>query len=258
MRRTYKFHLTSITGMLVMCLLLSSWSGCEKDPVEPVSNKGTVTDADGNVYQTIRIGNQWWTVEDLRTTHFRNGDAIEQIGTATADGTTWANKTTAAYCNHVSGTAGKYFGLLYNGHAVTDSRGLAPDGWHVATEDDWKKLEKFMSMTPNDIDALNWRGTDQGQKLKVDGKGNGVWYQHEYLWASNSTGFSARPGGCRLFNTREYNSPPGRVYLGFWWSSTKRTGTDELYYRHLDYKKTGVFRYYGPKSYGFIVRCVKD
>ena len=92
---------------------------------------GTVTDIDGNIYQTVKIGNQWWMAENLKVTHYRNGEAIPNV----TDNATWTGLTTGAYCeynNDVNNVA--TYGRLYNWYAVDDSRNIAPAGWHVASD----------------------------------------------------------------------------------------------------------------------------
>ena len=98
---------------------------------------GTVTDIDSNTYQTVKIGNQWWMTENLKVTHYRNGNAIPNV----TDDSAWSSLTTGAYCiyNHDESNATTY-GRLYNCYAVTDSRNIAPAGWHVPTDAEWTTL----------------------------------------------------------------------------------------------------------------------
>jgi hypothetical protein len=91
----------------------------------------TTTDIDGNTYQIIKIGDQWWMAENLKVTHYRNGEAIPNV----TDGATWAGLTTGAYCeynNNINNVA--IYGRLYNWYAVNDGRNLAPVGWHVPSD----------------------------------------------------------------------------------------------------------------------------
>jgi len=104
--------------------------------VYPLS--GTVTDIDGNVYQTIKIGDQWWMAENLKVTHYRNSDPIPHV----TDGGTWSYLFTGAYCEYDNNPANvAIYGRLYNWYAVGDSRNIAPEGWHVPSDDEWKQLE---------------------------------------------------------------------------------------------------------------------
>src|SRR5690606_17311517 len=109
-----------------------------------------VTDIDGNVYTTVVIGDLEWMVENLKVTKYNNGDAIP-TGLSDADwSATFTNGRLGAYAVYPYTASGglvnseeemiETYGLLYNGFAVHDSRGLAPEGWRVATDEDYKEL----------------------------------------------------------------------------------------------------------------------
>ncbi len=90
-------------------------------------------------------------------THYRNGDPIPNV---TDDGT-WRTLSTGAYCNYNSDKAdAALYGRLYNWYAVDDSRSIAPEGWHVATDDEWKQLEMYLGMSQAEADSEGWRGID--------------------------------------------------------------------------------------------------
>lgn len=207
----------------------------------------TVTDIDGNVYQTVTIGAQEWMAEDLRVTHYRNGDAIPNI-----TDNTWGGLTTGAYCAYMDDDNNEStYGLLYNWYAVSDARNIAPEGWHVPTDDDWKELEMALGMSQTDADASDFRGTNEGSKLA----GN------EALWESGSletnaefgsSGFDAIPGGL---------CEPDRQFrfLGFrghWWTSTTVGGAS--WFRTLDCYQSDMARVQYNNRYGLSIRCVKD
>ena len=122
------------------------------------NNSSTVTDIDGNVYNTVKIGTQTWMVENLKTTRFNDGTAIPNVTDASA----WNALTTPGYCWYDNNEANKAtYGALYNWYAVNTGK-LAPASWHVATDADWKKLEMALGMTQAQEDATGNRGTDQG------------------------------------------------------------------------------------------------
>jgi uncharacterized protein (TIGR02145 family) len=237
-------------NICVLTLLIgtSFLYSCEEDtPVTPVPETGTVTDVSGNVYKTVKIGEQWWMAENLKTTQYKNGVNIESLNNAE----NWLNGT-AAYCQFDNNQIAP--GLLYNWAAVKSENGLAPEGWHVATEEDWKKLERNLKMSETEINKINWREDNKvGDKLKV--KGPGGWTKFESVWGNNESGFEALSGGCRLNNGNWGN--PGIGATAFWWSSTEND-YNTAWMRQLDYKKSGVFRFYIQKNYGLSVRCVKD
>lgn len=231
--------------VLIIVFFLLFITGCEKE-TPPPAETGTVTDKQGNVYKTVKIGTQTWMAENLRATKYWNAASIKQIETDTA---AWSHDTTGAYCTGVNG-------LLYNWYAIHSTKHkIVPAGWHIPSDAEWKVLEEYLGMSAEDADKLSWRGTHEGEKLKITGVDN--WLQHADVWATNESGFSALAGNCRLFNGKG-GDPIGSGYMGFWWTNTEDTISNQAWYRYLDYKNANVFRFYGPKTYGFSVRCVKD
>ncbi|MDX9858603.1 MAG: FISUMP domain-containing protein [candidate division Zixibacteria bacterium] len=208
---------------------------------------GTVTDIDGNVYQTIRIGEQWWMAENLKVTRYRNGDPIEHVSEASA----WRVLSTGAYCawdndpSHV-----ETYGLLYNGYAANDIRGIAPEGWHVPSDAEWKQLEMYLGMSQADADSTGWRGTGEGGKLKEAGLAH--WYNPN-AGGHNGSGFTALAGGFR-FGTGFYVN---MKQSGEFWTSTM-ADSNTAWLRYLSCSKSAVYRQSDEPQYGFSVRCVRD
>jgi uncharacterized protein (TIGR02145 family) len=203
--------------------------------------QATVTDFDGNVYQTVTIGDQVWMAENLKTTKYNDGKDILNI----TDNTEWSNLTTDAYCWYNNDIENKaIYGALYNWFAVNTGK-LCPTGWHVPTDFEWKQLEMELGLNQAQADMIGWRGTDQGTYMKYTNywtnNGNGI----------NSIGFSALPGGFRTSNFFWIGD------AGYWWSSTERTDAD-AWIRILSYVYTNISRNYNWKYFGFSVRCVKD
>ena len=203
-----------------------------------VLNKNpSVTDIDGNVYKTIKIGTQRWMAENLKTTKFRNGDPIPNV----SENLAWKSLTTGAYCwNNNNATSNKVnYGALYNWFAVADNRNLAPIGWHVATDDDWTLLTSYLQ-------GVNVAGG----KLKETGFNH---WSNPNIGATNSSGFTALPGGYRGGSGAFYGVGSG----GIWWSSKVRDANN-AWGRYLRYGEAKITRDSGGKTYGFSVRCVKD
>ncbi len=150
---------------------------------------GTLTDIDGNGYQTVFIGDQEWMVENLKVTHYSNGDSIP----TGLNNSAWTDLSTGAYCvyNNDESNAVTY-GYLYNWYAVTDNRNLTPAGWHVSTDEDWKELEKHLGMSRTEVDDTRWWCTDEGGKLKEAGFSH---WNSPNIGATNESGYSALPGG---------------------------------------------------------------
>jgi len=207
---------------------------------------GIVIDMDGNVYQTIKIGDQWWMTENLKVTHYRNGDPIPNI-TANYE---WADLTSGAYCNFSNSEGnGDIYGRLYNWYAVNDDRNIAPEGWHVPSDAEWKQLEMYIGMSQAEADGTDWRGTDEGGKLKEAGEIH--WYSPN-TGATNESGFNALPGG-RREESGNFQSI-ALHYFGIFWSSTN----DQTWCRGLTHNQAQINRFIGDKNLGNSLRCVKD
>jgi uncharacterized protein (TIGR02145 family) len=193
-------------------------------------------DVDCNVYNTVKIGNQWWMAENLKVTHYRNGDAIPNV----IDDSTWTNLSTGAYCvydNNESYAA--TYGNLYNWYAVDDSRNIAPVGWHVPTNVEWQRL------------ADNLGGIFvAGDKLK-DSRAE---YWDNPDWAgTNESGFSVLPGGCRVFSSGSYSSM-GRG-AEFW--TSEEFWSDWAWFWWLQ-TNPNIHQYQTRKIGGLSVRCIKN
>ena len=221
-----------------------TWYGDEKSftTLAPVT---TVNDIDGNVYNTVTIGTQIWMKENLKVSKYRNGNSIP---TGMTDAV-WTSTSTGAYAVYNNDPAfNSAYGKLYNWYAVTDSRGLCPVGWHVPTDQEWFTLESFLDPTINNPQVEGWRGTDGGGKMK---SASTLWSSPN-SGVSNSSGFSALPGGFRDISM--YNN---LNITGVWWTSTVKLDND-CWYRGLRFDYSQVDRKYYSKNGGFSIRCIKD
>ena len=228
-----------VTFMSLFLVFLFFIESCEKDPTSSEDNKtGTVTDIDGNVYQTVKIGDQWWMAENLKVTHYRNGDAIPNV----TDETEWVSLTTGAYCNYdndVNKVA--TYGRLYNWYSVTESRNIAPTGWHVPTDAEWQTLVDYLGG-----DAV------AGGKMKETGTTH---WRIPNTGATNESSFSVLPGGYRCLEEEyEYES---LGYTALFWSSTE-DGSSRAWSRELHCDNSEVEHESYDKKEGFSVRCVRD
>jgi len=228
---------------------LAGFFSCKKEESsEPDASFQTdsIYDLDSNVYTIVKVGNKWWMAEDLRVTRFRDSTMIPQVQAQI----TWLSAG-SAFCIFQGNPLAQ--SLLYNYSAVTDPRGLAPAGWHVASDAEWKELEKYAGMSNTELERLGWRGGNQeAQKLKTeDRKG---WLVSETTWPKNNTGLSLSGIGGRVYDGQW--TEPGLFSQGFWWTADKIG--ERAYYRHLDYKYNEIFRDKADVHYGMAVRCVKD
>ncbi len=194
----------------------------------------TVTDIDGNTYITIKIGNQWWMAENLKVTRYRNGDAIPNV-TEKRD---WANLKTGAYCSYENEREHSVtYGYLYNWFTINDQRGLAPQGWHVPSDAEWRQLSDYL-------------GENAGGKMKQVGTSH---WQSSNEGASNESRFSALPGGYRD-NYGNSNNIGNNAYF---WSSEEHYRS-YAWHRYLSYDDSILDRSSYNKKCGFSVRCVRD
>lgn len=216
---------------LALLLVVIFVCSCNPPSNNP-SGCGTVTDIDGNVYQTVQIGTQCWMTENLKVTKFRNGDAIPNV----TNDTTWFNLTTGAYCDYNNNPAnGATYGKLYNWFAVNDSRNIAPVGWHIPTDAEWATLGAYLG------DSLV-----AGEKLKVTASNSPAWD------GSNSSGFSALPTGDRQFGFMNIGTAT------HFWTSTVYPVSGAAWGRFL-YSGNPYLQRDGYMNIdGHSVRCVKD
>lgn len=215
---------------LVMTSLLFVSNGCKKDEI--IIN---VTDADGNVYNEVKIGTQTWLSANLNTSKYNDGKEIPIV----MDNEQRKSLSEGAFCNYNNEESYSFeFGKLYNWYSVSTGK-LCPVGWHVSTDEEWSIL----------ISYLGGSG-EAGGNLKEIGINH---------WASPNTGatnaynFTALPAGHRYFNG-SFTS----IYRGaIWWTSTEKS-IEYSWFRSIATDNTTVRRDYYYKNDGFSVRCIKD
>ncbi len=201
----------------------------------------SITDVDGNTYNTVTIGSQIWMRENLKTTKYRNGNLIGTTNPANLDISNNQIYPSPKYQWAYAGNENyvTIYGRLYTWHAVVDSRGICPTGWHVPTDFEWNTLTLYLggeSVT--------------GGKLKETGTSK---WLNPNTGATNSTGFSALPGGYR-------GTAGGFGYIGNhgnWWSSTSES-LSNAWYRLIYNNTSNINRVITNKAIGYSVRCVKD
>ena len=242
-------HLEFVLIMSVTALLAS----CSKDSIDLTDSSnlngrtsaifnsslsyGVVTDADGNIYKTIKIGDKTWMAENLRTTILNDSTSINWI----PDEDVWASVSSSGYCNYnntKSLDTIATFGRLYNWYAV-DSEILAPEGWHIATLEEWQELANIVGGASAAAGILREAGLTH-------------WMSDSFI-SSNMYGFTALPSGNRS-NEGVYQNLGGSAY---WWAAD----TYNTYYAYRMAITSGsneLVEGYLHKRFGFAVRCVKD
>ena len=204
--------------------------------ISQIAVQMTVTDIDGNVYRVVRIGNQYWMAENLKVTHYRNGDPIPNV----TDNAQWTALSSGAYCNYNNDPSlADIYGRLYNWFAVADPRGLAPVGWHVPSDAEWEILVNYLG-----------GAAVAGGALKEAGLAH---WNSPNTGATNSSGFTALPGGYRSYLGYFYYMG----YIAIFWSSTEYS-INYAWSRSLLYDSAQVNRGNYVRPYGLSVRCVRD
>lgn len=233
----------SIYSFILMSFVLLNW-GCSKsdDNTTPAKTPtpATITDIDGNVYHTVTIGSQVWLKENLKVSRYRNGDSIPNI----TNSTIWNNLSTGACCSYDNSTTMlNTYGYLYNWFAVIDSRKICPLGWHVPTLAEVNTLDEYLGSSNN----------NNGGKLKETGLTH---WAIPNGGATNSTGFTALPGGRRFLVANGFF---GLGNEGNWWTSSQDVfSSDEASYFTIDYFQGYLAQLGFNKKYGISVRCIKD
>lgn len=227
--------------LLIIVLSITLLSSC--------GNEGnTVKDIDGNKYEVVYIGDQYWMKENLKVTHYPNGDAIPKI---TSD-ELWADLrnriTDDSYCyykndkNNVYGCFYTYAAAIANNWQRDNKygQGICPDGWHLPTIAEWRSLEDWL--------LTNGHSGTEGTALKsVDGweeNGNGT----------DDYGFTALPAGYRS----SYDGSFEDAGLGSCWWSATADYDDSAEGIYLFSDKTYLHREDEDMSNGFLVRCIKN
>jgi len=206
-----------------------------------ICGTSTVLDIEGNIYNTIQIGNQCWFKENLKTTKYKNDSPISYPGENT---TLWQNNTTGAYAwyDNDSATYATLYGALYNWYAVANLSGLCPNGWHIPSNEEWTELADAFGGLTLAGGALKTTGTIEN--------GDGLWYDPN-TGATNSSNFSGLPSG------RRTSSFCCVGYLNRWWTSSSHNSADGIQ-RNLEFDGTSFNSDNTSKTIGYSVRCKKD
>ncbi|MFZ4399128.1 MAG: fibrobacter succinogenes major paralogous domain-containing protein [Bacteroidales bacterium] len=208
-----------------------------------------ITDIDGNIYNTLKIGNQIWLKENLKVSRFNNGDPIKLI----TDTFAWTKLSTPAYCNYNnSENIAQEYGRLYNYYTVADERKLCPVGFHVPNDNEWETLSFFL-----------------GGKMVAGGKmkepGTKHWRSPNVITIDTTngnfteipiyeSGFSALPAGRQYHNCYTFLGEYTQM-----WSVTQCEFDDDLVWcRYLTFSLPHFSRFTYKKHYGLSVRCLKD
>ncbi len=213
-------------------------SGTAYGNAESFKTGGMITDIEGNVYNTIEIGNQTWMAENLKTATYNDGTTIPLI----TNDNQWINLTTPGYCwyNNDAGTNKNTYGAIYNFYTINTGK-LCPSGWHVPTDGEWTILSDYL-------------GGDSiaGGKLKEAGTTH---WTYPNTGATNESNFWALPGGVRVAWDGLFYA---RYEFAGWWTASEMS-SNHAYGRFLNYDEVAVSKNeWVSKAYGYSVRCIKD
>lgn len=201
----------------------------------------------------VTICDQVWMVRNLDVTTYRNGDPIPEV----TDPTEWDNLTTGAWCYYKNDPAfGPVYGKIYNWYAVTDPRGLAPEGWHIPNNAEWIELVDCVGGESVAGGALKSTGTIELDPNGLIDEGAGLWASPN-TGATNSSGFTGLPGGDNAgsngFNRAGFDAT--------WWSATE-DGPNNAFILSLSYKNVNINimppAFSIVKQFGCSVRCARD
>ena len=204
--------------------------------LEAVPSSNTVTDIDGNVYNTIKIGTQTWMQTDLKVTKFNNGSPIPLV----TDNNKWNKLTSAAYSLYDNKEFDKTspYGAFYNGFTVK-SGNICPKGWHVPSKEEWDILKASCD-----------EGLYYGRALKEVG----TLHWKENKDATNKTGFTALPTGIR----RVHGAFDWRGASGHLWSTTEQKNSKALFSLSIVSHTSFIYDAFYQKNVGQCIRCIKD
>jgi uncharacterized protein (TIGR02145 family) len=196
---------------------------------------GYGTQVSFSTYTYVTICKQQWMEQNLDVTTYRDGTVIPYVDNATA----WNGLTTGAWCYYNNDPAnGAIYGKLYNWYAVNDSRGLAPQGWHIPTDAEWTTLGNLLG-----------GNSAAGGKMKTTGTTR---WTTPNTSATNESGYAGLPGGLRDYNGSFSNVGDD----GYWWSATVKSA--DAWCRNLYYTDGNLYRIYHSMKSGFSVRCLRD
>ena len=210
-----------------------------------ICGTNSVLDIDNNTYNTVLIGTQCWTKENLRVTKYNDGTNIPEITSTGTWNTTIVTGARTVY-NDLPANLTTY-GYLYNWYAATDSRKICPTGYHLPTDSDWNKLVKFIDSRADTSSTSSTQSPTAGTLMKKD---TALWTTNT---GTNTSGFSALPGGFRgtAGNLQKISDE------AYFWSASLDSGS-AAWRRYLKYNFGDVYRDSSSKVRGHSVRCLRD
>lgn len=246
-QKLVKMNKVSFLGITILLMSVLFIMSCNDDvDVPPIEEPETVTDIDGNIYNTIKIGDQTWMLENLKTTTYNDGTPITeyQFGDDWHNGNTqlayyqWAN-TSDLNNVHTEELPTDYYGVMYNNYAIETGK-LAPEGWRIPTQADFETLEAFIAA---DGHAGNEATVLKSKTGWVESSGNGT----------DVYGFNGLPNG--------YVSTPGTPTaseLICTWATTNVNTTDKTRLSVNLFDESTISYAHNSIAIGAGIRCIKE
>ncbi len=225
--------------LLLALFIVGCENSTEPEDCAGISGGNSVEDIDGNCYETIQIGDQLWMAENMKVTHYNNGDEITNDD--------WGSSVEGQYGVYDNDPANAdIYGNLYNWAVVDDDRGVCPEGFHVPSDDEYTVLTDYLGGESvaggkmKEVGLDHWNGYAGGSVTEE---------------ATNESGFTGLPAGDRNWGNGIYGSI-GKY--GYFWTSSEDNSSTYAYFRNLYFNASIVNRSYQHKAIGFSIRCVKD
>jgi uncharacterized protein (TIGR02145 family) len=240
MNRKYRIEEKSMkTAFKVFVLLMIAGGPLLTENVSKDGPSATVTDVEGNVYQTVKIGTQIWMAKNLKVTKYRDGSPSPKV----MDQAAWSTLTAGAYSDYNNDAdTGAAYGRIYNYFAVADARKLCPEGWHIPTKEEWETL-------------INYLGGSRPANQKLREAGHAHWVQKARTVGNNESGFTLLPGGERWVQaSRGFEQIGGQSTL--WTASAKIDESARAWAVHINDVEAMALPW--PKGCGGYIRCIKD
>ncbi len=221
--------LKPVLNFIIIAVFVAT--GCSKSD----DGTGDISDFEGNTYKTVRIGEQVWMAENLRSTVLNDGTPLKLV----TDSTAWKALTSPGYCWYDNDISNKdIYGALYNAF-TTDSSNICPAGWHIPSKEDWQQLVTYLG------DSLN-----AGGMLKETGT---RYWQDPNTGADNISGFSALGAGIRYFQ----GTFSSLLDYSAIWSATASDDAGQ-WFIGLYYGSSSASFGHRKRTYGLSIRCIKD
>jgi uncharacterized protein (TIGR02145 family) len=232
---------------------MSSSASAKKD-----KPKDGIMDVEGNIYKTVKIGQQWWMAENLKAALYNDGSRIMRSpDDPPAPIPTPDVRALYYWYNDDASTYKDSYGALYNWYAVNAttiiSKNICPTGWHVPSDAEWHTLIMFLDHKATSLVFPDYESETAGGLLKEAGL---VHWLEPNTGATNKCGFTALPGGITYAKYPEYL---GMNTDGYWWSSTEHVDIeDNAYGRYILYNSGSVYKDRFAKTNALSVRCIMD